>query len=101
MTIKLFNLFGAFAEDKTRAREVRLNQILPALAKHENIILDFQGIKYATQSFIHALIFEALHEYGEATLDRLEFRHCTEEVRIIIEIVVNYYLNPPVQEVTS
>ncbi len=96
MTLELFPYFGAFAEDKGAAKELRETIILPALEKGEHVVLDFSKIRFATQSLIHALIFEPLYKLKEEALDRMEFRHCAEPVRTIIEIVVGYAFNPPV-----
>lgn len=84
---------GSFVEDKDRAIELRGARILPALARSESIVLDFAGVAYATQSFVHALIAEALNRYGEAALDRIEFRNCSDAVRTAIEVVVGYTLD--------
>jgi len=81
---------GAFAENKDAAREMRLNEILPALEKGENVVLDFTGVDAATQSFVHALISDLLRKRGAAVLDHLEFKSCNDTVRKIIAIVVDY-----------
>lgn len=98
MTIKILDFAGGFAEDKSAARSVRLSDILPALRLHQTVTLDFTGVRLATQSFVHALISEPLHEFDENVLDHLIFKGCTEEVKTIIEIVITYSLNPPVHE---
>ena len=81
-----------FAEDKDEARRMRVEIVLPALSRDEDICFDFSQVRYATQSFIHALIGEPLKQYGEAILDRIEFRNCSPQVQNIIEIVVDYSL---------
>lgn len=81
---------GAFAENKDMARDLRLNQILPALEKKEEVLLDFAGVDGTTQSFIHALISDLLRRYGSDVLDRIEFKSCNDTVRKIITIVVDY-----------
>ena len=88
--IKLFQSVGNFAEDKDKARDTRLNHILPALDRGEEVIIDFEGIDGATQSFIHALISDLLRKYGNDVLDRLYFRSCNETVQKIINIVIDY-----------
>ena len=90
--IKVLSGKNIFAEDKDAAREIRVKQILPTLKNSNNVILDFSSIRYATQSFIHALIGEALKQYGEDALDRIEFRHCSPQLRNIIGLVVDYSL---------
>lgn len=81
---------GAFAENKDVARELRLNEIVPALDAGEDVVLDFSGVDAATQSFVHALISDLLRKRGAGVLDRLEFKSCNETVRKIVAIVVDY-----------
>ncbi len=90
MTLKLRPLVGVFAENKDKAREIRLHKIVPALAKGQEVTLDFAGIDSATQSFVHALISDLIRTYGCEVLDKLYFQNCTETVKKIIAIVVDY-----------
>lgn len=83
---------GGFAEDKDRAKRVRVETILPALERNQTLVLDFSSIRYATQSYVHALIGEALKRYGEPALKRIEFKNCSPAVRSVIELVVDYSL---------
>jgi hypothetical protein len=90
--IPLHELVGDFAEDKDVAGQLRNDRILPALETGDAVEIDFGGITLATQSFMHALIAEALRRHGEACLDRLVFKDCSPLVRGIIETVVQYVL---------
>ncbi len=90
MEIKIVNITGSFAENKDSAREIRLNKIVPALEKKDEIVLNFAGIEGATQSFIHALISEIIRKYGSEALDKISFKNCNEPVRKIITIVIDY-----------
>jgi hypothetical protein len=83
---------SGFAEDKDQAKELRTTRILPAMERGEEVVLDFSGVRYATQSYIHALIGEALQRYREAALQKLEFRNCVSALRSVIELVVDYSL---------
>jgi len=83
---------GGFQEDKDLGKVIRTEQILPALAAGEVVRLDFSKVSYATQSFVHALIGEALKIHGEAVLERLEFHKCSEQLQTVIELVVGYSL---------
>lgn len=91
-TIKVSSGSSAFAEDKDEAKKIRVDQILPTLEKGESIALDFKSIRYATQSFVHALIGEALKQYGEVVLEQIEFRNCSTQVKDIIHLVADYSL---------
>ena len=88
--IKLFKQVGPFAENKDIAADIRLNKLTPALEKNENIILDFEKIEGATQSFIHALISDLMRKYGNEVLDKIQFKSCNNTVQGIISIVVDY-----------
>jgi hypothetical protein len=83
---------AGFAEDKDQAKAIRIETVLPALECGEYIVLDFRHVKYATQSFIHALLGEALYKYSENLLDRVEFKNCTPQLQSVIELVVDYSL---------
>jgi hypothetical protein len=92
ITILLKPFTTDFAEDKDAAASIRENQVRPALAAGGRVTLDFNGVRVATQSFIHALISDVLRRSGESILDRITFRRCSKAVRGIIETVVQYSL---------
>jgi hypothetical protein len=81
-----------FAEDKDEARNIRINDLLPALDRGESVVIDFGNIRYATQSYVHALIGEALRKHGEPVLDLIEFKNCSPQLRSLVELVVDYSL---------
>jgi hypothetical protein len=89
-TIKLSPSVGSFAEDKDKAREIRVLQIIPILEKGERVVLDFEKVDSITQSFAHALLSELIRNYGIDVLDRIDFSNCNDTVREIIKIVVEY-----------
>jgi len=91
-TVVLARVVGTFAEDKDAAAKLRREVILPALAADESLEIDFGGVSLTTQSFIHALISEALRQHGEDALGRIYFRNCSTAPRGIIETVVQYVL---------
>jgi len=80
---------GTFAENKERAKELRSRYILPCIKKGEEVELNFENVSLATQSFVHALIAQAIRSRGDA-LDLLEFQNCSPNVQSIIEVVVSY-----------
>lgn len=90
ITLKLFPIVGSFAEDKDKARDVRVTEIVPILERGEDLILDFEKIDSVTQSFTHALISELIRNYGIDVLDRISFANCNKTVSKVIEIVVDY-----------
>ena len=88
--IAIFDKAGAFAENKDVARDIRIQEIMPALERNEEVLLDFRRVDAATQSFIHALISEALRKYGGDALERIAFKSCNDTVKKLINIVVDY-----------
>lgn len=89
-TIKLFKLTGPFAENKDIAMDIRLKKIMPAMAKDQQIVIDFSDVEAATQSFVHALISDAIRKYGPKALDKISFKSCNDTVKKIIIIVTEY-----------
>jgi STAS-like domain of unknown function (DUF4325) len=81
-----------FAENKEQAKQLREDHILPALAAGDHVYLDFSRVSSATQSFIHALISEAVRRGGEEYLNRLHFENCSGDVRQLVLTVVEYTL---------
>ena len=90
-TVKVEPVKGTgLAEDKDAARQLRTRRILPALKRDEEVVLDFSDVRLATQSYIHALISEAVRRYGDHALELLRFERCTEDVKQVILAVVRY-----------
>jgi len=83
---------GSFAENKDVAGKLRNEFIIPAIERGEHVEIDFSDVDLATQSFIHALIAEALRRCGEDSLQLLMFKSCSDSIRGIIETVVQYVL---------
>lgn len=91
LIINIFNFAGSFAENKDEAKKWREEQILPQLKLGKTIILDYENVNSTTQSFTHALISEAIRNYGvNDALDRIIFKNCNENVKRIISIVIEY-----------
>lgn len=90
MTINIFDFTGDFAEDKDKARFIRKQKIVPALIENQEVILDFNNVSSATQSFIHALIREIIKEFGVDILDKIKFKNCNEKLKKLISIVIEY-----------
>lgn len=88
--ILITDIAGDFAENKDAARTLREKTLRPALAAEEKIVLDFAGVGFATQSFIHALLSDLIRSIGPDILDFITFRGCNENVAGLISIVVEY-----------
>lgn len=90
ITIDIKKEAGVFAENKDVAARLRERIILPALRQTEEVTLNFTAVEGATQSFVHALISEALREFGPDVLDHIIFKGCNDTVRQIVTIVIDY-----------
>lgn len=88
--IRMVDFVGSFAENKDLARDLRKKQILPVLNRKETVILNFEEVDGATQSFIHALISDIIRKKGIDVLDNLMFKNCNNTLKQIISIVVEY-----------
>lgn len=89
-TIKIQKEAGAFCENKDVAKKLRENVLLPTLKQNGSITFDFDGVTGATQSFIHALISEALRRYPEKAFEKILYKNTNPEIRQIISIVYTY-----------
>jgi hypothetical protein len=88
--VRILKRAGDFAENKDVAKDIREQEIMPALEQGEEVTLDFEGVSGATQSFIHALVSEALRKYGGGALERVTFKSCNDTIKQIINIVADY-----------
>ena len=88
--IKLFKRVGPFAENKDIAKKLRIEEIMPALSRGDEVILDFDGVGGATQSFIHALISDPIRKLKDAAFDNLMYQNANNDIREIISIVYRY-----------
>lgn len=93
MIFEIKDICGSFAENKDIARDIRENIKNDGhMEKNGTIIFDFSGVDSTTQSFIHALLSEFFQSYGEASLEKFEFKKCSKPVKSLITTVINYSL---------
>ena len=90
MIIKLAKIAGDFGENKDTARRIRIKQIMPALIDGEDVVLDFDGMVGATQSFIHALIVGPMREFGDLFFEKVSFKNCSSTIQQVVKIVSEY-----------
>lgn len=90
--IKIYERIGNkdFAENKDIGKDIRINEIMPALEKGNKIILNFEGIDRASQSFIHSLVSDPIRKYGDRALELMLFKKCNDKVKGMIKIVLGY-----------
>ena len=88
--VKMRDEVGKFAENKDIARKLREEVLLPALSEDRAVMFDFEEVGGATQSFIHALVSDALRKFPETVYDNLFFKNANPEIQEIISIVYRY-----------
>ena len=90
ITIRMSQENGKFAENKDIAKRLREEVLLPALKEEKSVTFDFQDVSGVTQSFIHALVSDAIRQYGEIAFDNIFFKNANPDIQEIITIVYNY-----------
>ena len=88
--ISVFKAAGDFAENKDIARNLRTEQLMPSLRLGEPIVIDFTRVSLSTQSFVHALISDAIRQHGAKCLDRIKFKGCNEAIQALVSTVCDY-----------
>ena len=79
-----------FAENKDIGREIRVDGIMPELEKENKVILNFDQIDRASQSFIHSLVSDPIRKYGDKAVEMILFKSCNDKVKDMIKIVLGY-----------
>lgn len=98
--ISVADVAGDFAENKDAARKLREERVRPPLLKGQEVVLDFEGVGLATQSFIHALLSDLIRTLGPDVLDLLAFRNCNANIEGLISIVIEYSQDSTVEPAT-
>ena len=89
-TIRVYDAAGDFAENKDIAKDLRMGQLMPAIKVGDEVTIDFNHVSLATQSFVHALMSDALRQHGAGVLDRVVFKGCNEAIKVLVETVCDY-----------
>jgi hypothetical protein len=87
--IQISRFAGSFAGDKDAAAKIRDEKLVPALASGGGVVLDFEDVDLATQSFIHALLSNVIRSSPDI-LERTSFERCNPSIQELIEIVAEY-----------
>jgi hypothetical protein len=80
---------AGFEEDVEAAAAIREQTIIPALAADGMVILDFQGIRAATQSFVHALMYRVFRD-ASGVQHSLSVSRADEATREAVRAVAAY-----------
>ena len=77
-----------FLGGRYRARELR-EDVEQLLAHADEVVLDFTGMKSATQSFIDELVGVLVLQHGPDIVQRVVFKGCVEDIKEILSFVVS------------
>jgi hypothetical protein len=78
-----------FEEDVDKAAEVRDKVILPSINSGRMVVIDFAGVNFATQSFVHALMYKVIRD-GQQIGATLSIANCTNSTREAVMAVAAY-----------
>ncbi len=77
-----------FLGSRFRARELR-EELEQLLGRADEVVLDFTGMKSATQSFVDELVGVLILKHGPDIIQRLVFKGCAEDIKEIIGFIVS------------
>jgi hypothetical protein len=77
-----------FLEDVEAAARIRDTRVAPAVRDGRMVIMDFDAVRFATQSFIHSLLFDVFRIPGSLT--RISFLRCTRATEEAVRLVAAY-----------
>ncbi len=78
-----------FEEDVEQAAKIRDEELLPSMRAGTMVVLDFGGVKFATQSFVHALMYKVIRD-GQNIGSTLSIAKCSKATREAVMAVAAY-----------
>lgn len=78
-----------FEEDVEQAAKIRDEELLPSMKAGTLVVLDFAGVKFATQSFVHALMYKVVRD-GQNIGSSLSIANCSKSTREAVMAVAAY-----------
>jgi anti-anti-sigma regulatory factor len=84
LRIQLSTEFGTFLADGEKAAAFRFSRIDPYVHSHDQIILDFEGVRNVNSSVANALIANLVSQSAEV-LPKLLFANCNPRIRVSVE----------------
>jgi hypothetical protein len=84
LTLDLAAEFGSFCADGEAAERFRERRVDPLLATADEVVFDSGGVRNANTSFCNALIANLVIRHGTATLRKVRFANCRENVKVLV-----------------
>jgi len=79
----------SFEEDVEEAARIRNEELLPSMKAGTMVVIDFDGVKFATQSFVHALMYKVIRD-GQNIGSTLSIARCSKATREAVMAVAAY-----------
>lgn len=79
----------SFEENVEEAARVRDAEILPSMGEGTMVVIDFDGVRFATQSFVHALMYKVIRD-GQQIGSTLSIANCSRSTREAVMAVAAY-----------
>jgi uncharacterized protein DUF4325 len=96
--VNLRRQFGAQPNDRDKAEEFCERRIKPALLHQREVVLDFKNTGLATQSFIHALISEAVRE-DPRWAAKIKVANASSAQQAVYDLALRHMLDPNTNKV--
>lgn len=78
-----------FEEDVEKASHIRDTIVLPNINSGKMVVLDFSKVRFATQSFVHALMYKVVRD-GQKIGSTLSIANCSNSTREAVMAVAAY-----------
>jgi len=98
LTIPLRRRFGDQPNDRDQAEDFAKRKLLPALEKGRLILIDFRDTGMVTQSFIHALISEAVKSDSRHAA-KIQTANTTRAQQAVFDLALRHMLDPATNRV--
>lgn len=82
----------AFGSNRYVATPLR-KELAALLKEHNKIIIDFENIQSATQSWVDELLGKFILVEGKVFLHKVKFKNCTDTIQSLIRFVVEERVN--------
>ncbi len=79
----------SFEENVEEAARIRDTEILPSMNGGTMVVIDFGGVRFATQSFVHALMYKVIRD-GQQIGATLSIANCSRSTREAVMAVAAY-----------
>lgn len=93
MELPIASDLGSHLADGFAAVDYRRGRIDPYVDLHNEIVLDFTGVRTANSSFVNGLIAGLIEQHGADILRRLVFKGCNPVLQALVQAAIDLGLN--------